>query len=252
MTVLANLQRRFARDLRGDTGAIRDAIADGPSAGRDELIGVYRHAYGARLAEALANDFPATAACLGQAAFGAAAHAYIAAHPSRHPSIRWLGAHFAAHLAARGQAPVGELAAFEWALGLAFDGSDADPAMPEHLAALPPEAWEKLRPCFHPTAQRVTQRFAAAAAWKAWREMGEITETPPPLPAPLPFIVWRSGLEVQYREMAGGEEILFDRIAGGLRFAEALDGLDPGQAVAWLAGWCAAVLVRELSCDDST
>ncbi|WP_163367521.1 HvfC/BufC N-terminal domain-containing protein, partial [Klebsiella aerogenes] len=63
---------------------------------------VYRHAYRARLAEALADNYTVLARALGDEAFDALAQAYLAAHPSRHPSIRWFGAALADFMAVAG------------------------------------------------------------------------------------------------------------------------------------------------------
>ncbi|RJF87057.1 DUF2063 domain-containing protein [Oleomonas cavernae] len=243
MTALAQLQRGFARDVLGAPGTISPQICDSARTDRETLLGVYRFAYGARLVEALGKDFPATAALMGSDAFEGAARAYIAAHPSHRPSIRWLGADFAGHLARQGQAMAADLAAFEWALGLAFDGGDGDTVGPEALAALAPAAWERLRARFHPTVQGLDLAHAVHDVWRMWRETGEITPAPA---GPAALLIWRRNLEVQYRAMAAGEAMLFHRLRDGLRFAAALDDIEPNQAVAWLAGWCAGGLVGGL------
>lgn len=247
MTALADLQRGFTRDVLGTPGAISPQICDSARTDRETLLGVYRYAYGARLVEALGKDFPATAALMGSDGFAAAARAYIAAHPSRLPSIRWLGAEFAGHLAIQGRTEAGDLAAFEWALGLAFDGGNAETVGPEALAALAPEAWESLRLQFHPTVQGLDLSHAVHESWRDWREMGKITPAPA---APVALMIWRRNLEVQYRAMEPGEARLFRRLCDGLDFAAALDDTLPNQAVAWLAGWCAGGLVGGLDTTD--
>jgi len=248
MTALIDLQRGFARDVLGAPGAISQEICDSARTDRETLLGVYRYAYGARLVEALGKDFPATAALMGSDGFEAAARAYVAAHPSHRPSIRWLGADFAGHLATQGNAEAADLAAFEWALGLAFDGEDADITGPEALAALAPEAWECLRIRFHPTVQILDLAHAAHLSWRDWRETEQITSVPG---GPTALLIWRQAFEVQYRALASGEAMLFRRLREGLGFAATLEDIDPGQAVAWLAGWCAGGLVAGLVGTDT-
>jgi hypothetical protein len=248
MTALVELQRGFARDVLGTPGAISPQICDSARTDRETLLGVYRYAYGARLVEALGKDFPATAAQMGSDGFAAAARAYIAAHPSHRPSIRWLGADFAGHLAIQGRTEASDLAAFEWALGLAFDGGNAETVGPEALAALAPEAWESLRLRFHPTVQGLDLAHAAHLPWRDWRETGQITSIPG---VPTALMIWRRGLEVQYRALVPGEAMLFQRLREGLGFAAALEDIDPGQAVAWLAGWCAGGLIAGLVGTDA-
>ena len=65
------------------------------------LLRIYEQAYGARLTAALRDNFGVLPTVLGDDAFDALAHAYIAAHPSRRPSIRWFGDALPAFMAAR-------------------------------------------------------------------------------------------------------------------------------------------------------
>lgn len=245
MIALADLQRRFAADLRGRHGAASDLVLDGPRAGRDRLLGVYRHAYGARLVEALGIDFAVTRRALGEVRFAAAAGDYVAAHPSRHPSIRWLGRHFAGFLTAR-DGGAGALAALEWAIGLAFDGAGAAPVEPAALGRLDEAGWLALRLAFHPTLQRLDLGFAAD------EEIGaEAPALPAPLGTPRALVVWRAGLEVQFRALDADEAALLDGALAGTAFGELLERLDgrvaPDRAVLLLAQWCAAGMVAALA-----
>ena len=84
--------------------AIRDgADAAGLLAG-DYATGleVYRHAYRARLASALADNYTVLSRALGDEGFDALAQAYVTARPSRHPSIRWFGHELAGFMAEAG------------------------------------------------------------------------------------------------------------------------------------------------------
>ena len=101
------------------------------------------------------------------------ARAYIAAHPSRHPSVRWFGEDLADFL---GRTPpysrtpaAAEMARFEWALGEAFDSPDVAPVTAEALMALPPEAWETLSFTALPSLRRLALRLRGAAGLAAPR-----------------------------------------------------------------------------------
>ena len=59
--------------------------------GREPMLGVYQHAYMARLIGALRDNFGVLPQVMGDEAFEALAAEYVSAHPSRHPSIRWFG-----------------------------------------------------------------------------------------------------------------------------------------------------------------
>ena len=103
--------RRPPRDADG-VGACLGISAGGLAtrkADRQTLLGVYRDAYALRLIEVLTNDYPGLLAMTGPADFDRMARAYIAAHPSHHPSVRWFGARLADFLA--GTAPYSGLAA---------------------------------------------------------------------------------------------------------------------------------------------
>ena len=72
-----------------------DARLDGAA-----RLGIYARGYRSRLLECLRADFPALRLLAGDTAFDLFAEGYIAAHPSREPSLYGFGAGFADHLAA--------------------------------------------------------------------------------------------------------------------------------------------------------
>lgn len=119
------------------------------------MFGVYRNAYWARLVESLGVDFPGLKALAGDQAFDRLARAYIARHPSQHPSIRWAGRKLADFLAIeipyRDDPWLADMARFDWALAFAFDAPDAPAAGLADLAGVPPEFWGGMRLAFHPT-----------------------------------------------------------------------------------------------------
>jgi hypothetical protein len=170
---LATLQAEFAAWMRGTpepADALRARVLDTEKADRDTLLAVYRDAYALRLIEALTTDFPGLLAMTGPAEFDMMARAYIAAHPSRHPSVRWFGRHLADFLART--APfsatpaAADMARFEWALGEAFDAEDVEPLAFEQLAVIPPEAWETLRLFFVPSLRRLSLTHQTPQAYQ--------------------------------------------------------------------------------------
>ena len=92
---LADLQRAFQDYLLARSDGFAGAVRDTRKADRHALLGVYRDAYALRLIEVLTNDYPGLMAMAGPADFERMARAYIAAHPSHHPSVRWFGARLA-------------------------------------------------------------------------------------------------------------------------------------------------------------
>lgn len=223
MTTTA-LQARLA-------AAIRDgADATGLLAG-DFALGLqaYRHAYRARLVAALADNFTVLTRALGDEAFEALAHAYLAARPSRQPSIRWFGDGLADFMATAGEALVPhaglvDIARMDWALRAAFDAAEAPALDPASLAALSPDDWPGLVLHLQPSVQRVALAHAVEPAWRVLREWDPASgEDSPELPEPLPhahqLLAWRPALETRWRSLEPLEAALLAAVARGEPFA---------------------------------
>ena len=256
---VARLQRQLA-------AAIRDgADAPGLLAGDARLgLAVYCHAYRARLAEALADNFTVLARALGDEAFDALAQAYIAAHPSQHPSIRWFGHALADFMAAAGDSLVPhpglvDIARMDWALRSAFDAADAPLLAGEALAALSPDDWAGLLLHLHPSVQRVALAHAIEPAWRVLREWEpETGADQPELPEPVPhahvLLAWRQGPDTRWRSLEPLEATLLAAVAEGVPFSQlceqAADQLgDPEAAAPAVIGalqrWLADGLLRK-------
>jgi hypothetical protein len=169
VTPLAELQAAFQDHLlNGSTGISQAVLAN---AGLDvaRRLNIYHHAYRARLVEALRDSYGHTASYLGDEQFDAVARAYLAAHPSLDPNLRWFGVNFSEWAAAEHAADpeLSELAALDWALRRAFDASDATPLALSDLARVPPEAWAHIGFVFHPTCARLVLRHNTLAIWHA-------------------------------------------------------------------------------------
>jgi hypothetical protein len=252
-TPLARAQSDFtswvlAREAPAHTpGLSGDARADAR-----ERLGIYRHAYLARLVEVLADDYPALKRALGDARFDALAAAYVRALPSRSPSLRDLGARLpdfvAAHGAAaelRAEAPwAADLARLELAVTDAFDAEDVRSLARADLAGVAPEQWSELMLSLMPGARLL------ALAWpvRALRSAHD-AEQPLALEALAPraerVLVWRREERVLHREVAADEAALLARLAAGARFGELcalaaeVRGDEAGAAsvASWLGRW---------------
>lgn len=211
--------------------AIRDGAEAQGLLGGDFVLGleVYRHAYRARLAAALADNYTVLARALGDEAFDALAQAYIAARPSRHPSIRWFGHELAAFMAAANDelvphASLVDFAAMDWALRGAFDAAEAELLDMATLAALGPDDWAGLVLRLHPSAQRVTLAHAIEPAWRVLREWDPDNGTDQPdLPEPVPhehvLLAWRQHGETRWRSLEPLEAALLQAVAEAAPFA---------------------------------
>ena len=127
MSSLKELQESFQRGILAGDDTILAEINDSAKEKRKVLFGVYRHAYVARLAEVLGDDYEQLHAYLGDAGFAKMVKAYIAANPSDQRSARWFGRHLPEFVRRRRATyakhpELAEIASLEKALADAFDG----------------------------------------------------------------------------------------------------------------------------------
>jgi len=241
---LVHLQGQFQALLESGGGTIRDSIKDGARLDRDALLNVYRDAYVLRLHECLTVDFKAVLAVIGEDDFMALARDYVAAHPSTHPNVRWFGRQFPEFLKTHpltAQRPaIAEMAAFEWALGLATDAADDEAMIVEDLAGLDGEQWAALSLSRRASVQRLTLHWQAPQAWLEHEDAtpGELAIEP--AEGPVEWLVWRDGLDTAFRSMEPDEVWAFDAAMAGASFADLCEGLcqfhEPQDAAARGAG----------------
>lgn len=266
---LGALQARFqAHVLQPSADARSDALADvacAPGVDTDvhasaaQRLGVYHHAYRARLLDTLRDTHSHTLAYLGDDWFDRLAGDFIQAHPSTHANLRWYGQVFADWLAQHLVGPespagdhpeVAELARLDWALRDTFDGPDAQPLDPASLAGLSAEAWSTLAFEAHPTARTLRVAHNTLALWTALAH-GEAVPPAQPLPEPVDVLVWRQGEQPHFRSLDLAEAQAVAGLLAGLpwaRLCEAAQGTshDPSddeaaqaaqRAGQWLHRW---------------
>jgi len=203
---LSQTQSLFQNRLLNGAPEIKEHLVDG-----GPFLEVYDRAYKARLLEVMAEDFPGVHTLLGDEEFAEAASAYLDAHPSAAKSIRWIGRDFTAWLKDtppwRHLPMLADMAAFEWALGLAFDAADAPPITTDNLTEIPPEAWPHLQFQFHPALNTAALAFDVVPFRQAVATEREPEAAPEALVTEAVWAVWRDPetLTVQYR-LLGEEE----------------------------------------------
>ena len=240
--------------------AAAEAVISDQLASAEERLDIYAMAYRLRLFEVFGGDFEAVHTLIGDDAFGLLCRDYLAAHPPSHYSIRWAGQHFPAFVAAREpeRSLVTEMAAFEWALGLALDVVDSAPLSVEALQTLAPEEWPELALAAHPSLKRFSFHFDTPTIWKAI-DNDEPPRAPVESDTPTPWIVWRQPTagapEVHYRSLdaledlalgailaAGDEGLSFGRL-GELLTPQVGAEQAPSVAINLLVQWLAAGLL---------
>ena len=228
MSAYLTLQGQFQNYVLKRDRDILPAIVEGPRLDATGRLDIYANGYRLRLIEILDADYPALRILAGDDLFGQLATAYINAHPSLFPNARWFGVHLPGFLATDpaydSQSLLAEMAAFEWAVSLAFDSAD-DPVLAiADLANLPGEAWSTLRFCVHSSLQRLQLTSNVPAFWHAVTREED-------LPAPgqsaevTTWIVWRRDLGTYFRSLDNDESAALNTIVTEGNFAELCEKL---------------------------
>lgn len=255
MLSLAELERTFVAALAPGEGdahgaidpALRALIDGDGTLDADARIRIYADMYRARLVDVLREDYPRLAALLGCDAFTGLAASYLAAHPSRHPSVRYVGDRLAGWLASRGDVPpfAADLARLEWARVDAFDAADAEPTRLSDLQAIPQDAWPALRFTPIPACRVVESAWPIHEIWTASDPDAEspVAEWEP---APTVVRVWREEFAVTHAAMGEDEQRAFAALARGESFAEICAAIERGLDPEAAARQVGAILLRWL------
>jgi hypothetical protein len=227
--------------------AINSMIVGDARASAAERLDVYAGMYFFRIRDVLREYFPKLAALLGEDDFEELAADYLAAHPSTHPSLRYVGralpGFVVGHAAARERPWLAELAALEWARLDVFDRADVPPLAREALAALPPEAFADLALRAVPACELVPARHAIEETWRS-------LEPPPAAPAAHALLVWRRDVTVHHRPLEPDEADTLALVRAGTTFGALCAHLgerrEPADAAQLAAGLLARWLADEL------
>ena len=221
MSAVAGLQQRFQHAVLTESrtpGLFVDEEVK-KIGGFDLYLGAYR----ARLLEALRDNFTVLHRALGDEAFSELAHTYIAENPSRFRSIRWFGhalpAFLDAHMALLPHPALADLARMDWVLRGAFDAPDAASLTLAELGKLPPDAWPSHRFALLPSVDFVELTWAVEPIWRALNADPE-AQTDAPEPGAHTLLVWRPGLDCQWRAVDAVEAGALRALQRGDTFAE--------------------------------
>lgn len=248
MIALAHLQQRLQASVLGGDAAMATAeIVATPVAGSERRLGIYLHAYRARLFEVLGNDFPGLRALAGADEFERLCHACIEAVPSAHFNVRWYGSALAGFIRTHtpwSAAPaLAAMAQVEWKLGLAFDAADEPFVDAAAAGAIAAAEWPCLRLRLHGSLQR------EQLAWNvsALRRSLDHDEAIPPLREWRParhWIAWREGVTVHHRCMDEDEAAALAAVERGSTFAQVCERLCEWHPRGRVAPRAAALLRR--------
>jgi hypothetical protein len=243
MSALAELQRRLQTHvLRPESAAVaaaaRAAVVESAGADGAQRLGIYTHAYRARLLEVLGNDFPGLRQLAGAEDFERLGRGYVEATPSPYYNVRWYGSALANYL--RNTLPwsrreaFGQMAELEWSMGLAFDAADEPVVEVTDAAAVAPQDWPRLGLRLHASLQRRTLDWNVHAIRRAVDHDEAVPELQA-LDAPQAFVVWRKESSVRYRRLEDDESAALDVIAQGSTFTQLCERLCDWHAIAAVA-----------------
>ncbi len=145
--------RPTAADGRAMTEVAASFIAPNSRLTPFDRLEIYNRQYWYRVLGALAEDFPALRALVGERRFEALSIAYLTEHPSRSFTLRNLGSKLPEWLAAhpehsgRRHRLAADLVRIEWACVEAFDAPEREPLTQRQIAALQGESRLALQPC---------------------------------------------------------------------------------------------------------
>ena len=259
---LAELQDLFQRAVMdGDETILRSIPGNGRTTS-DVLLGVYQYAYRGRLADILGIDHPLLKKYMGDGAFDEMAHAYISAHPSHTPNVRWFARDLPAFLTSKlpysQRAEFSELAALEQALANAFDAADDAVLTLADLHAVSPQDWAGLTFQPHASAARITSHCNIYDCWQALQDDDDPPDVARTTPAERQqLIVWRKDEVARVRVMTGEEAMAWDEVAQGTTFGSLCEMLAvydapdtaPLRAAQFLQTWISAELLTSFTAD---
>jgi len=222
------MQRAFQSLLLHGTRQIEPLVAPGGAVPLPTRLGIYEHAFTARLSDALMVTYPALRIILGHNGLTALARAFTATSPPAHFSIRYFGDTLSEFIATAFHGPkarvLGELAHWEWTLAEVFDAPDSTPLTSDDFASVEAARWGTLCFLLSPSLRTVVQR---SNAFQWWRAASEGCRRPRTWRSAKPahWALWRSQLTTHYRKLSDEEAWALGAVAAGESFASICAGL---------------------------
>lgn len=260
-----NMRKRW--DGTSSTATIAEEfIAPSKTLSSFERLEIYNQQYWFRMLDCFEDDFPGLKAVLGEKRFRTLSYTYLQAHPSGSFSLRDLGSELPSFLESNVElvAPHTvlclEMAKFEWAQIVAFDGPSLEPLSAKAFQGVPPE---RLRVRLQPYMTLLNLSHGldeySAALRKHDAERGEAggsaprsvrkTKAPWPVEEQVYLVVHRHENMVYFKRLDGPAFALLSALAQGMNLIDAcscavafceehlLDGVSPEQINSWFATW---------------
>ena len=250
---LAEVQRQLAHHMLDRQPDLALAlIKSSPGFDSAQRLGIYHHAYRARLSEVLADTFAKTNLFMGSEVFGEHAAAFAVAHPPLTRSLSRYGAEFPAHLASLypGNPELHELAQLDWDLRTCFDGPDVPALDADGAQADPGNTWLLRERPLHPS---LRLREATTNVVQLWNAIDADQPVPEAelLEQPCCLMVWRKALQPHFQTLSQGQAQFANHLLLGSSIQQTCDELagstalqDPAQLGVWLRDWLSNGVLR--------
>lgn len=257
---LARVQRSIAdyildKPLAANAEPVLSLVQHTPDTDPAQRLGIYHHAYRARLAEVLADSFAKTNLYMGSDSFEAEAIAFAVSQPPMTRSLSRYGAEFPAYLAKRypDNPELSELAQLDWDLRTRFDGADV-PALSEAAAQTLSDGtapqWLGWTEPLHPSMLLRNINTNVTQIWCAIDTDQDVPEVHY-FAQPKALAVWRKELQPHFQTLEPDEARFVHCMLAGSSidetastWASAGELSDPQQLGTWLQGWLAQGMLR--------
>ncbi|MFM9879004.1 MAG: DUF692 family multinuclear iron-containing protein [Burkholderiaceae bacterium] len=217
-----------------------------------QRLGIYHHAYRARLAEVLADTFAKTYLFMGSDTFDSDAAQFCTSHPPLSRSLSRYGQDlpdwFALRYPANPELP--ELARLDFLLRASFDGADVPALDAASAAADTDQRWLFGEQPLHPGVRLLEVTTNVVQLWKA---IDADQDVPPAvrLQSPAVLAIWRQDEQPHFRTLGSEEGVFLRHLASGASIAAACERLqsagqlsDPSVLGGWLAQWWEEGMMR--------
>jgi hypothetical protein len=240
-------QSRLRQAIVGAGDSVDNLLCERPGG---SLLRIYRDAYRGRLLDALRNNFEVLARVMGDDAFESLGLGYLAAQPSKNPSIRWFGHHLVAFMDSDLQSDgdlvkhpaLVDLAAMEWALRAAFDAADAALLQFADLASVAADDWPSITFTLHPAVHCLRLQWAIEPIWLAVQSSApddDELQLPEPMEQAHHLLIWREGYETRWMALDNGEAALLEAAQQSASFGDlcelAATQMEPEHAAPFVA-----------------
>lgn len=216
-------------------------------------LGIYHHAYRARLTEALADTFSKTYLFMGSDTFDQDAASYAVSHPPSMRSLNRYGATFPAFLLEKypGNPELHELAQLDWDLRTRFDCVDIEPLDAQTVQQDVDAHWLAASNPLHPS---LLLRESYTNVIQIWRAIDADLEVPPALQhdQAATLMVWRKGLQPNFQTVHPQHAAFIQKMLAGhsvndicAQLGDTDEMPDQAKLALWIGHWLEEGLLQK-------